>query len=316
MHINTVLYVQLPLVAALLIGGAAAKLVQLARTGAVGSGFGPALLLPVRLRGPVAAGICFLELGLGVGLILTAGQLGAGRPAVVVRLATGLLFIAAICALIELRARHPDASCGCFGDFSIAPVSVRSTLRSALLAAASLATIRLPPINLHNPQPVARLVVVGILELLLVAALSPEIGEALIRLGYAEPCELHDVPTDKTVAALRRSKAWRRNSALIASDTPVDVWREMCWRYLVYPSSYADGQAEIVFAVSLRQRRPLIMYSLVHAATGQALPTPVKSTDGKARRSPALPLPAEAALVPAPVQRDAERPGMPFSTHL
>ena len=76
----------------------------------------------------------------------------------------------------------------------------------------------------------------------MIAALSPEVGEGLIRLGYSEPCELRTLPSARTLAALRRSKHWRRYSGLITSDTPGDVWRELCWRYVVYPGRL-DGQA-------------------------------------------------------------------------
>jgi hypothetical protein len=226
----------------------------------------------MRLRRPVALAMCALELGLGVGLILTAGQIGRGAPATCVRLGTGLLFLVAACSLLELRAARPDVGCGCFGDFSHAPVNWRTLTRSALLSLAALATIGLGPVQ----QPHTKGSAVGLLgllaaELALIAALSPELGEALVRLGYSEPCELRVMPADRTLTALRRSKQWRRHAGLITADVPADVWRELCWRYLVFPARYGDREAEIVFAVFLRQRRPQIHTALVDAATGQPL---------------------------------------------
>jgi hypothetical protein len=91
--------------------------------------------------------MCAIECGLGIGLIVTAGKIGAGAPATCVRLGAGLLFLVATSALIELRAQKPDVGCGCFGDFSTAPVSGRTMARSAFLAAAALSTIDLPPIT-------------------------------------------------------------------------------------------------------------------------------------------------------------------------
>ena len=111
-------------------------------------------------------------------------------------------------------------------------------------------------------------------ELALIAGLSPELGEALVRLGYSEPCELRVVPAERTLTALRRSKQWRRHAGLITADVPADVWRELCWRYLVFPARYGDREAEIVFAVFLRQRRPQIHTALVDAATGPPLAWP------------------------------------------
>src|ERR1022692_4756250 len=72
------------------------------------------------------------------------------------------------------------------------------------------------------------------LELVVIAGLSPELGEALVKLGYSEPCELRIVPTERTITALRRSKQWRRHAGLLTAEVPVDIWRELCWRYLVF----------------------------------------------------------------------------------
>ena len=73
--------VQIPLLSALLLGGFATKIVKILRAGSVEAGLGPAALFQVRLRRPVAVGMCALELGLGVGLIATAGPIGSMAPA-------------------------------------------------------------------------------------------------------------------------------------------------------------------------------------------------------------------------------------------
>ena len=264
--------VQIPLLSALLLSGCAAKVMRILRVGSMDAGLGPTALFPMRLRRPVAMAMCALELGLGIGLILTAGQIGRGAPATCVRLGTGLLFLVAACSLLELRAARPDVGCGCFGDFSHAPVNWRTLTRAALLSLAALATIDLAPIEQPHSKGSA-LALLGLLgaELALIAALSPELGEALVRLGYSEPCELRVMPADRTLTALRRSKQWRRHAGLVTADVPADVWRELCWRYLVFPARYGDREAEIVFAVYLRQRRPQIHTALVDAATGQPL---------------------------------------------
>jgi hypothetical protein len=268
--------VQIPLLAAMLLGASGTKFVQLLRTGSVGVAFGPTALFPAHLRRSAAAALCFVELGLGAGLVVTAGRVGSGPPAYAIRLATTVLFVVATCALIELRANRPDLGCGCFGDFSKAPVSARALARSALLALAGLATISLRPIlSLPSSIDDIRLLAILLAETVLIGALSPEIGESLIRLGYSEPCELRQVPSQRTLAALRRSRSWRRYSPLITSDAPADVWRELCWRYVVYPSSHEGVPADLVFAVYLQQRRPAVRAALVDSATGQALPWPV-----------------------------------------
>lgn len=270
---------QIPLLAAVLLGACVTKLVKLARAGAADDGLGPTALFPVSLRRPAALAMCGLEFGLGAGLIATAGRLGAGPPATCARLGTGLLFLVAACALLELRTARPDAGCGCFGDFSTSPVSWRTMVRPALLSAAALSTVRLAPLRPPPDQRAAvTLLVILAVELSLLAALSPELGEALVRLGYSEPCELRIFPAERTLAAVRRSKQWRRHAGLITADLPADMWRELCWRYLVFPGRCGERDAEIVFGVQLRGRRPQIHAALVDAATGRPLPWPAPPT--------------------------------------
>jgi hypothetical protein len=267
--------VQIPLLAALLLGGFAAKMVRVARVGAMDAGLGPTALFPMRLRRPVAISMCITEFGLGAGLIVTAGRILPDWAATAVRLGTAVLFLVATCALIELRGARPDVGCGCFGDLSTSPTSIRSLVRAALLAAAAFATIGLQQVQL--PQPGSRVVVIGILvaELAVIGALSPELGEALVRLGYTEPCELRTLAEHRTLGALRRSKQWRRHVRLITADRPVDIWRETCWRYVVFPGHDGTRRTEVVFAVYLRPRRPAVHAVLVDAATGELLPWPV-----------------------------------------
>jgi hypothetical protein len=293
--------VQIPLVAVMLVGASLTKLRRTLRTGSVDSGLGPTALFPMSVRRPAGMFVSVVEFGLGLGLILTAGISATARPnatgvltpatgvltpATVVRLGAGLLFLIATSALIELRTVRPDVGCGCFGDFSTAPVSRRTIARSAFLTVAILSTICLPAIKLpHTGRAGLELIAIGCAELALIGCLSPEVGEALVRLGYSEPCELRAVPSPRTLAALRRSKHWRRYSRLIASDVPTDVWRELCWRYVVYPSSYEERPADLVFAVSLQHRRPIVHAALVDGGTGLPLPWPVPP-GGRRRPAP------------------------------
>jgi hypothetical protein len=298
----------------MLLGASSTKVVQMLRSGSVSVAFGPTALFPAHLRRPAAAALCFVEFGLGVGLILTAGRIGAGPPAYAIRLASCVLFVVATCALIELRVNRPEVGCGCFGDLSKAPVSARALARSALLALAGLATIGLTPIeSLPTSTGTIQLLAILLAEMLIIGALSPEIGEGLIRLGYSEPCELREVPSQRTLTALRRSRAWRRYSPLITSDTPADVWRELCWRYVVYSGSHAGRPAELIFAVYLQQRRPAVRAALVDSATGQTVPWPAVPA---ARRIRLRPTRGTRRLMPgmAAIPATAVRTDMPVST--
>jgi hypothetical protein len=278
---------QVPLLSAMLLCGCAAKFARALRVGSLDAGLGPTALFPLRLRRPVAAVICAVEFVCGVALIVTAGGLGRGDAANAVRLTTSLLFLVATCALIELRTSHPETGCGCFGEFSTAPVSGRTLARSAFFAVAALATIGLPPLRAPHPGADAgRLLAIFAVELCLIAALSPELGEALVRLGYSEPCELRRLPAVRTLAALRRSSQWRKRAGLITAEVPVDMWRELCWRYVVFPARLGDRDAEIVFAVYLRPNRPVIHAALVDSASGEVLPWPASPTRRTARGRP------------------------------
>jgi hypothetical protein len=171
--------------------------------------------------------------------------------------------VIALCGLVELREHRPDLGCGCFGDLSVRPVGIRSIARAGLLAVAALASVGTPALRLPPPGPRAA-ACLGILiaELLLVVLLSPEAGEALMRLGYSEPCEVREIPAKRTLAALHRSRVWRQQSRLITSDVPADMWRELCWWYVVYPARTSVRDATLVFAVQVKPRRPAIRSAL------------------------------------------------------
>ena len=270
---------QVPLLSAMLLGGSATKVTRALRVGSVDAGLGPTALFPLRLRRRVALSLCAAEFICGIALIVTAGPFGRGEPAAGVRIATSLLFLVATCALLELRANHPEVGCGCFGEFSTSPVGWRTLIRSAFLSVAALSTIGLPPLQAPHPGvDAARLLGIFAVEFVVIAALSPELGEALVRLGYSEPCELRRLPAVRTLAALRRSSQWRRRAGLIIEEVPLDMWRELCWRYIVFPARLGEREAEIVFAVHLRPHRPVIHAALVDSATGDVLPWPATRT--------------------------------------
>ncbi len=221
--------VQPPIIAAILIGGCLAKLSRVLRSGSVEAGLGPTQLFPLRLRRPVAMIMCAFEMSLGLALLVTELPVGtrAGTPLFAPRAATGAriaaaaFFLVAAAALVELRGRRPDLGCGCFGDFSTQPAGWRSLARAVLLTGAALISIEAPALYLP-PRGHGALLFLGIVgaELALIAALSPEVGEALVRLGYTDPCELRQLPAGRTLAALRRSRPWRRHARAITTEMP------------------------------------------------------------------------------------------------
>jgi len=264
--------VQIPLLSAMLLGGCAAKAHRAVRERSIAAGLSPTAMFPLRLRRPMTIAMCASELGLGVGLLLTAGRAGAGPPATAVRLATALLFLTAVGALHELRDRRPGAGCGCFGEFSDTPVGLRTITRSALLCVAAVAAVGVPP--LREPSSSAQagllLAVLGA-ELAVLAALSPEFGEILVRLGYSEPCELRRLPVERTLHTLRASSTWRRYRRQLTAAEPSDVWREGCWRFVMYPGTAAGRRVDVVFAVYMQGRRPPVRAAVLDAATDEVI---------------------------------------------
>lgn len=252
------------LLALMMLGACAFKLSRVLRARSVQVIVDATALFPPRLRRRATMALCATEFSLAVGLLVTVGKVGSGQWADGVRLSAALFFLLATCALVELREHRPDLGCGCFGDLSAKPPGLRSVGRTALLAAAALASVHSGPLSVPPPG-LAAAQVFGVLvtELLLVAALSPELGEALVRLGYAEPCELRAAPAQRALASLRRSRAWRSHSSLITRDVPTDMWRELCWWYVVYPGRDGAPGSDIVFAVEVGSRRPAVHAAVV-----------------------------------------------------
>ena len=100
--------------------------------------------------------------------------------------------------------------------------------------------------------------------------LSPEIGEMMVRLGRAEPCELRRVPVAKTLDTLWASASWRRYHRYLITTTPTDVWREGCWRFAVFPGILASRRVDVVFAVYMSGRHAPIRAGVIDIDTPSA----------------------------------------------
>jgi len=164
-----------------------------------------------------------------------------------VRLATVMLMISATWVLGEMRVLRPGQGCGCFGVLSSSPITRMTVLRTGLLALVAIAAF---PAQRTGLEVVADLPgwrsLLFMAEVGLIAAISPEISMAVRRQRTA--CERRFVPLRETLAVLYASEPWDRHG-LSRKTEPVEVWRELCWRFFVYPSG--DGRRVVVFAVSL-----------------------------------------------------------------
>ncbi len=269
---------QIPLLAALLLGACVAKTWRARRAHSASEGMGLTGLFPLRLQRPITLTVFATELGLGLGLIATAESAGtrlasaSSLPATVMRSATVLFFLIAVGTLHETRQRRPSVGCGCFGELSGTPIGWRTITRAGVLCLSAVATIGLPPLRMPSSPAMAELwLAVLAFELSLLAFLSPELGEILVRLGYSEPCELRRLPVGRTLTALHASSQWRRYANQVTAAAPADVWREGCWRFVVYQGLARDRRVDIVFAVYLQSRRPPIRAAVLDADTDEVL---------------------------------------------
>lgn len=298
--------IQALLLAVVLIGACAAKSRHAIGSRSADAVDSPAALFPVRLRRPAAITLCVTELSLGIALLVTAVPLpgGAGLEstvAVYARGAAALFFLTATATLRELRDRRPEAGCGCFGDLSHTPVSWRSIARAALLCAVALASIGARPLRMPGSPGMAWLLLAIVAaELAALGALSPELSEVMVRLGYCEPCEARRIPVSRTLNSLRASSQWRRYRRHLTADEPSDVWREGCWRFAVFPGMAEGRRVDVVFAVYTKLRRPPVLAAIVDAPTGQCpgefLIPPPRSSSGN---DVARPLPLFVRAAPA-----------------
>ncbi|MFG3437815.1 MauE/DoxX family redox-associated membrane protein [Nonomuraea sp. NPDC047897] len=259
---------QLPVLVVLLVLGTVAKLATVRSGGEPGalSRLGPAVLVPGRLQAPALVACAVGELVLAAGLLLSTVP--------VFRWATVMFFALSTYVLLELRRRRPDAGCGCFGDVSSAPVGVRSVGRTVALTGMAVMTVWADvPGWMTFVQP-SWWTAAGVALLLV---LSPELEELVDRVRYRAPCEQRRAPDQSvTLARLRGSGPWRTHEDLLASPEPYDTWRELCWRFYAFASK-DDG--DVVFAVYLSGRRPVVRAAVVSAEDTGSLPsyTPVSA---------------------------------------
>ena len=245
----------------LLLGGCPAKLVRVLRAGSLDAGLGPTALFPLRLRAPVAMLMCAFELALGLGLIVTVSRSephrrgaaraprsdrgpGRGRRVVPGRLRPAGTADRAAGPRLRLLRRLQHARRSSWRTLARAGAAGRGRAdhdRSPAAAAAAPAGAAAVPAASSAA------------ELALIAALSPELGEALVRLGYSEPCELRALPAERTLAALRRSKQWRKHAQRDHHRPARSTCGASCaggtW---CIPAALRRPEAEVVFAVFLR----------------------------------------------------------------
>jgi hypothetical protein len=201
------------------------------------AGHGSSWPAPARLRQPMMMAMCAAELGLGVALIATTcrfGPVSRRLPSTIVRTGTALFFLVAMAALNETRQRRPEAGCGCFGEARSdggplrapacrprPPPSPSAFLRSACRP--------LPP-RPSSGWPCWP------------SSCPPNSAKSWSGSAIPSRARCAGSPVGRTLTALRSSSQWRRYAGQVSAAAPADVWREGCWRFVVYPGRRAAGE--------------------------------------------------------------------------
>lgn len=250
--LSTIAAAALPILVVTLVLGGVAKLATTGRETSPGelARLGPAVLMPERLARPAMIACSLCEFVLAAGLLVVDHPAGRWLPVAFFAVATYVLW--------DLRRRRPDVGCGCFGDVSTTPVGLRSIGRAAVLTAMAVVVAVEGVTGVSGLTGKTAAWIGGGVVLLL--ALSPEVDEAVARLRHRAPCEQRPAPAGRALSRLRASAEWRAHVSSLLGDEPADMWRELCWRFFVFP---AQGGAEVVFAVHLSGRRPAVRAAVV-----------------------------------------------------
>jgi hypothetical protein len=196
------------------------------------------------------------ELAIGVALVAEAQS---RMPAA----AATTVFAAAVGYLVWAWRRAPGAACGCFGGggASVEPLTI---IRACLLFAAALA----PALygswtdGVRNAGPLTGALLAA--EIAVMVAVSPEIHVLVHRWRSVEPaCLTSRVPLDDTVAAIKKSRAWRRLRGRLQSENLVDFWRDGCWRFHAYDLIHDGTAGSAVFAVKVPPGRMKLKVAIV-----------------------------------------------------
>lgn len=239
---------QIPFLASVLLLACAAKLTVREDDA------GPTVAL--HRRRPFVYGVALAEGVIGVALFATSF--------VVVRLACVVFFASATWIIGDLERRGTEEGCGCFGGLSAAPAGRRGLVRTVLLTTVAVLSAGAPDTGVRVLMRAgAGSVLLLAAETGLLLALSPEFALAVERTRRSKPCELLDVPLSETYARLYASEVWREYETHLRSARPVETWRELCHRYVVFPAVIEGRPAELVFAVPTDGRRRPVRAGLV-----------------------------------------------------
>jgi hypothetical protein len=189
-------------------------------------------------------------------------------PAVV---ATTMLLAASCYALLALK-KAAERPCGCFG-VAIGEPTTALTLARALLLTATAATIAAVGGHWKAVVPLSWWLLAAAVEALALTAMSPDlraIAAQLVRRQMAS-CLTSYVPLERCKVLLSRSRVWKRLEPLVDGAELVDHWRDGCWSFLCFRTSWKDDDATAMFAIRVPPGPQHVRAILVDDRTGHVI---------------------------------------------
>lgn len=200
-----------------------------------------------------------------------AGLLTSPRSRLPAAAAAFMLLAASSYALLALK-KAPDRACGCFGAAAGEPVTALTAARALLLAATAttLATIGDHWTSLATVRWWA---LAAGTEALALVAVSPDIRAsvgALVRRRMPS-CLTSYAPLETCKLLLARSGVWERLGPVLDGAELADHWRDGCWSFLSFRTSWNEQHATAVFAIRVPPGPRHIRAAVLDDRTGRVL---------------------------------------------
>jgi hypothetical protein len=209
--------------------------------------------------------LAVLEAAVGVGLLtFPASRLPAAVAAFMLLAASGY-------ALLALK-KAPDRPCGCFGAATGESVTALTAAR-ALLLAATATTLATIGGRWTSAAAVRWWALAAGVEALALVTISPDVlasAGSLVRRRMPS-CLTSYAPLETCKLLLARSGVWERLGPMLDGAELADHWRDGCWSFLSFRTSWNEEHATAVFAIRLPPGPRRIRATVLDDRTGRVL---------------------------------------------
>ena len=182
-----------------------------------------------------------------------------------------VMFLGASGYVLLAHGTAPGRPCGCFG--STAETVTTTTLARALLLASTAATLAAVGRRWQDDVSFRWWLLATTADALVLAYLSPDLRAAVTQLvGRRVPaCLTSHVPLETCRVMLARSSVWSRLGRLVDGAEFADHWRDGCWSFLAFRTTWNDEPATAVFAIRVPPGPQHVRATIVDDRTGRAV---------------------------------------------